>query len=61
MNVFFFQLKLLWEQKRARLLTEAKEYGVNGHIVHIKEQNGHCIRKNHHNLSGKNKEALLHM
>ena len=37
------------------LLTEAQEYGVNGHIVHIKEQNGNCIRKYHHYLRRKKK------
>ena len=40
------------------ILTEAQEYGVNGHIVHIKEQNGNCIRKYHHYLRRKKRSSL---
>ena len=40
------------------ILTEAQEYGVNGHIVHIKEQNGNCIRKYHHYLRRKKRSSF---
>ena len=42
------------------ILTEAQEYGVNGHIVHIKEQNGNCIRKYHHYLRRKKKRSSFY-
>ena len=34
----------------SRILTEAQEYGVNCHVIDIKEQDCYSIRKNHHDL-----------
>lgn len=47
--------KTIKKKEGCAILTEAQEYGVNGHIVHIKEQNGNCIRKYHHYLRRKKK------
>lgn len=34
----------------SRILTEAQEYGVDGHVIDIEEQDGYSVGKNHHHL-----------
>lgn len=32
------------------ILTEAQEYGVDGHVIHIEKQHCHRVSKYHHGL-----------
>ena len=34
-------------RQTSAVLTEAQEYGVNGHVIDVKEQDSNSISKNH--------------